>query len=437
MIKFFKKLFAEQGQRLEIPEAQQPSGEVSYTEGYGEDYSKERGANSDAKLIEREKFNQLMFEITRAIQELQLNGAPDWVSGQTYERCAIVNYGDGAGKNVYVSKIAENKSQPSNTAEWYNLLSEIVKINTLATSTIKGVVKLSDSLTWASGQESGIAATPAAVKAVSEKADTAQRAAVAADQKADTKLGKTETAQNSQRLGGAGLSQFVYGDAGVGTTVINDINIFARSAFFELKTGAAGSPKPTVEVAGITVGNIGQSGAFFQLSGSVYGEIFVRSMPTPSTRPWQQIYTTAFKPTKADVGLGNVQNFTISDSVTLDSSQSYASSKAVKAAYDKAGQAGRGTRTTLFSGVITTESRDIYTNWQDYDRLIFVTYDDERHGIQEITTSALSVIPAGQNFGLPLTNTKYIAYAGIQFLGGVISIKYGADSIRHIFGIKY
>lgn len=40
--------------------------------------------------------------------------------------------------------------------------------------------------------------------------------------------------------------------------------------------------------------------------------------------------------TKAQVGLGNVENYGISDSVALDDSASYASSKAVKAAYDMA-----------------------------------------------------------------------------------------------------
>ncbi len=40
--------------------------------------------------------------------------------------------------------------------------------------------------------------------------------------------------------------------------------------------------------------------------------------------------------TKSQIGLGNVQNYGISDSVALNSSTSYASSKAVKAAYDLA-----------------------------------------------------------------------------------------------------
>ena len=48
------------------------------------------------------------------------------------------------------------------------------------------------------------------------------------------------------------------------------------------------------------------------------------------------VYHTGRKPSKADVGLGNVGNYGISDSVTHDSSTTYASSKAVKMAYDQA-----------------------------------------------------------------------------------------------------
>lgn len=48
------------------------------------------------------------------------------------------------------------------------------------------------------------------------------------------------------------------------------------------------------------------------------------------------VYHTGNKPSKGDVGLGNVANYGISDSTNHDSSSTYASSKSVKLAYDQA-----------------------------------------------------------------------------------------------------
>lgn len=73
---FFKYAFAQSGDKTRIPQDQDPQGRVSYQQGFGGAYSKDPA--SDGYYILRDNFNQLMFDTTNAIRQLQINGGSIW-----------------------------------------------------------------------------------------------------------------------------------------------------------------------------------------------------------------------------------------------------------------------------------------------------------------------------------------------------------------------
>ena len=73
---FFKYAFAQSGDKTEIPQEQDPQGRVSYQIGFGGAYSKDPAA--DGYYILRDNFNQLMFDTTNAVRQLQINGGNLW-----------------------------------------------------------------------------------------------------------------------------------------------------------------------------------------------------------------------------------------------------------------------------------------------------------------------------------------------------------------------
>lgn len=120
MLKFLRVPFAQSGDRATVPDAVTGTGDVSYTEGWGADYSRPK-TDPLSKNIPREKSNQLMFDVTAAVGELQSQGIPDFITtvlnGGTpfsYAANAIVRY---LG-NLYISNVAANTSLPTDATKW-------------------------------------------------------------------------------------------------------------------------------------------------------------------------------------------------------------------------------------------------------------------------------------------------------------------------------
>lgn len=120
MAKWFKTPFANTGDKVAIPDATDPGGNVSYEQGYGPDYERPE-ADPLAKDIERTKYNSTLNDITGAIQVIQQNGVFDWVSAATNGGVAVnyavgsrVRYTDGF---VYEAINATN-ALPTDTANW-------------------------------------------------------------------------------------------------------------------------------------------------------------------------------------------------------------------------------------------------------------------------------------------------------------------------------
>jgi len=111
-----------------IPPTGSPSGALSYQYGFTPNYELDLLTNPSALPIPRNYTNQLYFDITSAIQQLQLYGYPNWVSvgsggpATGYPLYATVLYIDG---NIYQSATASNTSTPGVNNDWI-LLNNVV-----------------------------------------------------------------------------------------------------------------------------------------------------------------------------------------------------------------------------------------------------------------------------------------------------------------------
>jgi len=120
MLKFFRIPFATSGDKTAVPDAVDVNGFVSYTAGYGFDYQRQK-TDPAAKNIERDKMNEIFFDITTAIAELQAQGVPDFITSAlnggtaySYGANAIVRYSG----DLYLSLVGTNTALPSDATKW-------------------------------------------------------------------------------------------------------------------------------------------------------------------------------------------------------------------------------------------------------------------------------------------------------------------------------
>jgi len=89
MVKRFNTPFAINGDKEEIPENAQIDGSVSYAQGNPVGYELPYDDNR-AKNIERKKTNQLFYDITNALREIQQNGISVWCEdGKPYKKGSL------------------------------------------------------------------------------------------------------------------------------------------------------------------------------------------------------------------------------------------------------------------------------------------------------------------------------------------------------------
>lgn len=132
MSRYFIREFAVNGDKIEIPDDIQPSGEVSYQTGFGLDYQRKLGTDPLAKPFPRQGFNGLMADITGAIKQYQEQGfynfiTPEMNDGQpfSYAMGACVRYDmsdDGSDIRNFSSLINNNTGNPKdNPDDWSDL----------------------------------------------------------------------------------------------------------------------------------------------------------------------------------------------------------------------------------------------------------------------------------------------------------------------------
>lgn len=133
MAKFFRIPFGKDGDRTEIPEDAQLDGSVSYDEGFPEDYELDP-EDPDVRYPERDKFNELHYEETLAIQQYQTHGFPDFItdsdnagSPYPYDINAFVRYSD----DIYYSLQDANTADPTDPTKWAKFAPFVVPTGTV------------------------------------------------------------------------------------------------------------------------------------------------------------------------------------------------------------------------------------------------------------------------------------------------------------------
>lgn len=122
MARFIRFPWATTGDRVAVPFPTDPSGAVSYAQGFGPDYEIAPG-DPGWKPVPRDETNGLYYDLTDNIRQYQLNGVPDWYppteNGGTpiaYPLNARVRYTDNL---LYRSLVSANTAEPgSNPSQW-------------------------------------------------------------------------------------------------------------------------------------------------------------------------------------------------------------------------------------------------------------------------------------------------------------------------------
>lgn len=130
---YFGVPFADGGDKAAIPSATQPDGSMSMTQGFGPNYELPY-SDPNSKDIPRDKSNQLSWLITKALQEYQQNGVPDWIDPSqnggvnfAYPNAARVRYSNG---KIYVSQKAANNSLPTVPTDWFEETGRLLRTST-------------------------------------------------------------------------------------------------------------------------------------------------------------------------------------------------------------------------------------------------------------------------------------------------------------------
>jgi len=161
-MKWFRFPFAVTGTRTAVPEDLQPSGDVSYEEGYGADYSRDPVLDPLAKRVERDKYNQLLYDITNWIREFTIIGTPDFITTAqnggapySYQAGARVMFDDGGGYVRWESLVGTNTSSPlSDPTKWR-------KVGKQGTETLMGIFKVATQAQALARTDDTVVMTPA------------------------------------------------------------------------------------------------------------------------------------------------------------------------------------------------------------------------------------------------------------------------------------
>lgn len=83
--------FASAGDKAPVPNTLQPDGTVSYAQGFGPDYELDKMVDPvNAKDVPRDQSNQIYYDITDAVGEIQAKGFAPWSSDLDYAAKAFV-----------------------------------------------------------------------------------------------------------------------------------------------------------------------------------------------------------------------------------------------------------------------------------------------------------------------------------------------------------
>lgn len=115
--KFFVVPFATDGDKTTVPDGTQTDGSISYQAGWTLDYSLDPAVTPLAKPVSRSATNQLFYDVTLSLQQLQIWGTPDFITSSQnegtpypYSTYARVLYNDGLRGSLVFESIADNNT---------------------------------------------------------------------------------------------------------------------------------------------------------------------------------------------------------------------------------------------------------------------------------------------------------------------------------------
>lgn len=121
-----------------IPNTGADSGGVNYQYGFTPPY--EYPSSNPSNLpVPRQQFNQLMLDITTALQQLQTQGYPLWIAPAVgsaqggpvnYPIYSVVAYNAGSGILIYESQVAKNASVPGADGNWVVISGSSLQVQT-------------------------------------------------------------------------------------------------------------------------------------------------------------------------------------------------------------------------------------------------------------------------------------------------------------------
>src|SRR6202034_3045616 len=120
--KYFLFPFASAGDTAAVPDPVQSGGTVSYAQGWGPFYALQLGVDPSALPIPRPQSNQILQDITQALQQYQQWGIPNYILASQnggvpfpYQPWAYCLYDDasGSGPLPYQNLVAANTNVPS------------------------------------------------------------------------------------------------------------------------------------------------------------------------------------------------------------------------------------------------------------------------------------------------------------------------------------
>ena len=123
--KYFINPFAVAGDVAAVPDDTQPSGAMSYEQGFTVNYELVQ-TNPSSRDVPRNQTNQLFLDLTSNVQQYQQIGAPNFITTAQnagvpypYNIYSVVVYDDGInGPRKFMSKKNTNTSLPTVTADW-------------------------------------------------------------------------------------------------------------------------------------------------------------------------------------------------------------------------------------------------------------------------------------------------------------------------------
>lgn len=154
-MRYIASPFATSGDRDEVPMAAQPSGQVSYVQGYGADYSLDPDTDPEARRIERRLFNSLFFDLSTAVKQWQDQAFPQWFPATDrtagYPLGAVVV---GPTGSLFASRVANNTDATTVAASWRAVAFD------LASETVPGFLRLATQAESDAGSSNAAAMSP-------------------------------------------------------------------------------------------------------------------------------------------------------------------------------------------------------------------------------------------------------------------------------------